>query len=66
MILAHTLGDGLLAVAATNTNTVYNVSLFGLVTEAAGFVGAGWSGGAVDDTQLSVFPTPMECSVRWK
>jgi hypothetical protein len=64
MILTHTLGDRLLAVAATNTNTVYNVSLFGLVSKAAGFVGARWSGGAVDDTQLSVFPTPMEYLVR--
>ena len=50
MILAHTLGDGLLAVAATNTNTVYNVSLLSLVSKAAGLVRARWSGGAVDDT----------------
>lgn len=65
MILAHTLGDGLLAVAATNTNTVYNVSLLGLVSKAAGFVGARWSGGAVDNAQLAILPTPMKYLVRW-
>jgi len=64
--LAQTLGDRLLAVAATNTNAIYNISLLGFVSKAACFVGAGWSGGAVDDAQLAILPTPVEYLVRWK
>ena len=49
----HTLGDVLLAVTATDANTVDHVALLGFVAKAASLVGARWAGGAVDDVQLT-------------
>ena len=57
--MARTLGDGLLAVAATNTNTVDDIALLGLVAQAASLVGTRWTRGTVDHSELSVFPAPF-------
>ena len=51
-----TLGNGALATTAANAHTEDDVALLGLVAEAAGFVGAGRTAGAVDGGQLPVFP----------
>ena len=51
-----TLGDGLFAVTAANTDTVDNVTLLGLVPETASLIGARRTGGAVDDVQRTVLP----------
>ena len=48
----------LFAVATANTDTIDNIALLGLVTEAAGLVGARGARGAVDDVQLAVLPAP--------
>jgi hypothetical protein len=48
-----TLGDWALATSTANTSTVDNIALLGLVPKTASLVGAGWTGGAVDDVQLS-------------
>lgn len=48
----------LLAVTATDADTVDNVALLGLVAKAAGLVGTRWARGAVDDVQLAVLPCP--------
>lgn len=53
-----TLVDGLFPSTPTNTDTVHDVTLLGLVTEAASLVGAGWAGGTVDDVQLTELPAP--------
>lgn len=51
-----TLGDGLFAVTAANTDTVDNVTLLGLVPETASLIGARRTGRAVDDVQRTVLP----------
>lgn len=48
-----TLGDGLLAATAADTDAVDNVALLGLVTQAAGLVGARGARSAVNDVQLA-------------
>ena len=53
LAVGGTLGDGLLAVTAADTDTVDNVALLGLVPKTAGLVGAGGTGGTVDDVQLT-------------
>lgn len=49
----------LLAVTATDSYTIYNESLLGFIAQPAGFVGAGWSGSAVDYIQLTILPAPV-------
>ena len=56
LAVGRTLGDGLLAVSTADTDTVDDIALLGLVSEAARLVGARRAGGTVDDVQLSVFP----------
>lgn len=51
-----TLWNWALAATTTNTDTVDNVSLLGLVTETAGLVWAGWTRSTVNDVQLSELP----------
>ncbi|KAL2282014.1 hypothetical protein FJTKL_11098 [Diaporthe vaccinii] len=48
-----TLGDGSLAATAADADTVDDIALLGLVTEAASLVGARGARGAVDDIQLA-------------
>ena len=62
LAVGGTLGDGLLAVTATDTDTVDNVSLLGLVAETAGLVGARGAGRTVDDVELAVLPAAFEPS----
>lgn len=56
LAVGGTLGGVLFAVTATNTDTVDNVSLLGLVAETAGLVGARGTRGAVDNRELAVLP----------
>lgn len=42
-----------LAATAADADTVDDIALLGLVSQAAGLVGAGWARGAVDDVQLA-------------
>lgn len=65
----RTLGHGLLAVTATDTDTVDHVALLGLVPETAGLVRTRWAGRAVDNVQLPVLPAPtrrceQKCAIR--
>lgn len=48
--------DGLLAVTATNSDTVYNISLLGFVSKSACLIRSRWTRSTVDDVQLTVFP----------
>lgn len=50
---SSTLGDGPLAATTANTDAVDDVALLGLVSEAAGLVGARRTGSAVDNVQLT-------------
>lgn len=56
-LLLHTHGGTLgcltLATSTADTHAVDNITLLGLVTQAAGLVGARWAGSAVDDSELS-------------
>lgn len=45
-----------LAAATANADAVNHKALLGLVAHGAGLVGAGWTGGTVDDSQLTVLP----------
>jgi hypothetical protein len=64
--LVHTLSGGLtedgtlldraLTTTTADTDTVDNVPLLGLVTQATSLVGAGGAGSTVDDVQLTVLP----------
>ena len=49
----NVLGRGPLATTAADTDTVNNIALLGLVSEAASLVGAGRTAGTVDDLQLA-------------
>ena len=51
--IGSTLGDWALAATATNTDTVDDIALLGLVSKTAGLVRARRSRGAVDDVQLT-------------
>lgn len=51
------LGNGSLSATSSNSNSVYNVSLLGLVTELSGLIESAGSGDLVDSGQLSVFPS---------
>lgn len=49
-----TLGGGSLTVTATNTDTVDNITLLGLVAETTSLIGTRRAGSTVDDIQLSI------------
>lgn len=53
LAVGGTLGSGLLAATAADTDAVDNVALLGLVAETAGLVGARGAAGTVDDVQLA-------------
>lgn len=52
----NTLGDGSLTASTSDSNSVDNVSLLGLVTELSGLISAAGSVDFVDDGKLSVLP----------
>ena len=64
LAVGGTLGDVLLAVTTTDTNTIDNVALLGLVAETAGLVGARGTRGSVDDLQLAVLPAAFRLRFR--
>ena len=51
-----TLVSMLFAVSTADSDAVDNVALLGLVSEAAGFIGARRAGGAVDHVELTILP----------
>ena len=51
--VCSTLGDWLLATSTTNSDTVNDIALLGLVTKTASLIRARRTGSAVDDVQLS-------------
>ena len=57
---SRTLGNVLLAVTTANADTVDDVALLSLVTEAASLVRAGGAGSTVNNVQLTVFPAPAD------
>ena len=52
----NTLGDGSLAATTSDSNSVDNVALLGLVSELSGLIGTGRSVDLVNDWELSVLP----------
>jgi hypothetical protein len=58
LTVGGTLGDGLLSVSSSDSDSVDDVALLGLVTQSSSLVGSGRSGCSVDDGELSVLPTP--------
>lgn len=58
LTVGSTLGDGLLPVTSSDSDSVDYVALLGLVTQSSSLVGSGRSGCSVDDGELSVLPTP--------
>jgi len=51
--IGGTLGDGLLAATTADAHTVDDIALLGLVSQAAGLVGAAGPRGTMDDVQLT-------------
>lgn len=58
LTVGSTLGDGLLPVTSSDSDSVDDVALLGLVTQSSSLVGSGRSRCSVDDGELSVLPTP--------
>ena len=54
--VSSTLGDRLLPVSSSNSDSVDEVTLLGLVTQSSGLVRSRRSGSSVDDSELSVLP----------
>lgn len=52
----NTLGDGLLSATSSNSDSVDDISLLGLVTELSGLIDSAWSVNLVDNGELSVLP----------
>ena len=62
----YVLGSGPLATSTADTDAVDNVALLGLVSEAAGLVGARRAAGAVDDLQLAKLSMhSQQCSTSY-
>jgi hypothetical protein len=57
LTIGGTLGNRSLATTTTDTDTVDDISLLGLVTQTTGLVGARGTRSTVNDIQLSEFPT---------
>ena len=66
--IIHTIGGTLwnwaLATSTANADTVDNIALLGLVTQAACLVRARWAGSAVDDVQLSELYYAVSANVQ--
>jgi len=56
--IGSTLGDRFFPISSSDTDTVDHVSLLGLVTETASFVGTRRAGGSVNYIKLAVLPAP--------
>ena len=56
LTVSGTLGDRLLAVTTSDTDTVNNVTLLGLVSETVGLVQTRRTRSTVDHVELTVFP----------
>lgn len=56
LAIGGTLGGGPLAATTADANPVDDITLLGLVSEAASLIGAGRAGRAVDDVQGTVLP----------
>ena len=54
----NTLADWSLTASTSDSNSVNDVSLLGLVSELSGLVGSAWSVDLVDNGELSVLPRP--------
>ena len=54
----------LLATSTTNSDTVNNIALLGLVTKTASLVRTRWSGSAVDDVQLAKLYYALSANVQ--
>ena len=54
--VSSTLWHGLFSVSSSNSDSVDQVTLLGLVSESSSLVWSGRSGSSVDDGELSVFP----------
>lgn len=52
----NTLANWSLSTSSSDSNSVDNVSLLGLVSELSGLIDSAWSVNLVDDGELSVFP----------
>ena len=52
----NTLANWSLSATSSDSNSVDDVALLGLVTELSGLVESAWSVNLVDDGELSVFP----------
>ena len=52
-----TLSDGLLSASSSDSDSVDDVTLLGLISESSGLIGSGRSGASVDGRELSVFPS---------
>jgi len=51
-----TLSDGLLSASSSDSDSVDDVTLLGLIAESSGLIGSGRSRASVDSGELSVFP----------
>lgn len=58
LTVGSTLWHRSLSATSSDTDSVNNESLLGLVTESSGLVWAGWSRSAVDHRLLTVLPAP--------
>jgi hypothetical protein len=56
LTVSSTLWNWSLSVTSSNSDTVDDETLFGLVTETSSLVWTRWSGGTVDNVLLTVFP----------
>ncbi len=56
LTVSSTLWNRSLSVTTSNSDTVDDETLLGLVTHSSSLVWSRWSGGSVDNVLLSVFP----------
>lgn len=64
-VVLHTLRNGLLAVTAADSNAINDISLFSLVTQAASLVRTRWTGGSMNNVQLTILPA-TNANVSWR
>lgn len=62
--ICSTLGDWTLAASTADSDTVYDISLLGLVTQTASLVRSGWARSTVDDVQLSKLYYALSANVQ--
>jgi len=52
----RSLGDRTFSTTSPDADAVDDIALFGFVSKTTGFVGSGWTGCAVNNIELAVFP----------